>query len=214
MPMAAIRRRREALRTDVESLKQTIAEVAGATASVSVLLRADARTPTRPWSPRSMRLGRWGSAASPSPPRGEARLKDKSGAAWPIIGGCSATPPLLAAVDDRHHRHDRRSGGGGTFVQLMNRWSTTVSSIPSRAWRCCCRWRSSDCSYCAARRRSSPTTAGARRPQRGARLARSGAGQVPAPAERAFRRRIGAGDGQPLNYDTERSPRPAPTRSR
>jgi biopolymer transport protein ExbD len=36
---------REALRTDVESLKRTIAEVAGDDRDRSVLLRADARTP-------------------------------------------------------------------------------------------------------------------------------------------------------------------------
>lgn len=36
---------REALRTDVESLKQTIAEVAGNDRERTVLLRADARTP-------------------------------------------------------------------------------------------------------------------------------------------------------------------------
>jgi biopolymer transport protein ExbD len=36
---------REALRTDVESLKRTIAEVAGSDRSRTVLLRADARTP-------------------------------------------------------------------------------------------------------------------------------------------------------------------------
>jgi biopolymer transport protein ExbD len=36
---------REALRTDVESLKRTIAEVAGSDRERSVLLRADARTP-------------------------------------------------------------------------------------------------------------------------------------------------------------------------
>lgn len=36
---------REALRTDVESLKRTIAEVAGDDRNRSVLLRADARTP-------------------------------------------------------------------------------------------------------------------------------------------------------------------------
>ena len=36
---------REALRTDVESLKRTIAEVAGSDRKRAVLLRADARTP-------------------------------------------------------------------------------------------------------------------------------------------------------------------------
>ena len=36
---------REALRTDVDSLKRTIAEVAGSDRERSVLLRADARTP-------------------------------------------------------------------------------------------------------------------------------------------------------------------------
>jgi len=53
---------REALRTDVESLKRTIAEVAGDDRDRSVLLRADARTPHQAVVTAMDALGRLGFA--------------------------------------------------------------------------------------------------------------------------------------------------------
>ena len=71
---------REALRTDVDSLKRTIAEVAGSDRDRGVLLRADGRTPHQAVVTALDALGQLGfrhiaitTAPAPATPRGAAR---------------------------------------------------------------------------------------------------------------------------------------------
>ncbi len=74
---------REALRTDVESLKRTIAEVAGEDRERTVLLRADARTP-------------WQAVVTAYDALGQLGFKRIANATAPQAGAVSADPPAGA----------------------------------------------------------------------------------------------------------------------